>query len=339
MNVVVVGSVNTDVVARVARIPSPGETLLGKDLARYGGGKGANQAVAAARAGGADVAFVGAVGEDPDADARRSALEADGIDTTGLVTVPGPTGTALITVADDGENAIVVAAGANGARQNLTDGQLDVLAGAEVVIAQLEVPIPLVLQAGRHRPEGSLFLLNAAPSAEMTDPSTAADLLAVTDVLVVNEHELADIAGEVGTEAAIAQVSEQVPVLIVTLGSAGALVAVGPERRQVPAFGVTAVDTTGAGDTFCGVLAARLAEAAGHTGLAGATAGHTGLAGATTGHTTGPVPSIDAIADAARAASAAAALAVGTAGAQESVPTTEAVADQLARTPHPRPQE
>ena len=317
MNVVVVGSVNTDVVARVARIPSPGETLLGKDLARYGGGKGANQAVAAARAGGADVAFVGAVGDDPDADARRTALEADGIDTTGLVTVPGPTGTALITVADDGENAIVVAAGANGAREALSQAQLEVLARAEVVIAQLEVPIPLVLQAGRHRPEGSLFLLNAAPSTAMTDPATAAELLEATDVLVVNEHELADIAGGIDTEAAIAQVTEQVPVLIVTLGSAGALVAVGTERRQVPAFEVTAVDTTGAGDTFCGVLAAR---------LAGATAD-------------GAIADIDAIADAARAASAAAALAVGTAGAQESVPTTEAVAERLARTPHPRPQE
>ena len=313
MNVVVVGSVNTDVVARVARIPSPGETLLGSDLARYGGGKGANQAVAAARAGGADVAFVGAVGEDPDADARRTALEADGIDTTGLVTVPGPTGTALITVAEDGENAIVVAAGANGAREELTEAQLDVLTRAEVVIAQLEVPIPLVLQAGRRRPEGSLFLLNAAPSTAMTDPATAADLLEVTDVLVVNEHELADIAGGIGTEAAIPQVAAQVAVLIVTLGSAGALVVAGDERREVPAYSVTAVDTTGAGDTFCGVLAARLAEAAGHQ------------PGST-------LPHIDAIAEAARAASAAAALAVGTAGAQESVPTTGAVADLLART-------
>ncbi|WP_147916813.1 ribokinase [Ruania zhangjianzhongii] len=312
MNVVVVGSVNTDVVARVARIPSPGETLLGSDLARYGGGKGANQAVAAARAGGADVAFVGAVGEDPDADARRTALEADGIDTTGLVTVPGPTGTALITVADDGENAIVVAAGANGAREQLSAGQLEVLARAEVVITQLEVPIPLVLQAGRRRPKGSLFLLNAAPSTAMTDPATAADLLAVTDVLVVNEHELADIAGGIGTEAAITQVTGQVRVLIVTLGSAGALVAVGTERREVAAFGVTAVDTTGAGDTFCGVLAARLAGVA----------------------ESGADPDIDVIAEAARVASAAAALAVGTAGAQESVPTAAAVAAQLARTPH-----
>ena len=323
MNVVVVGSVNTDVVARVARIPSPGETLLGKDLARYGGGKGANQAVAAARAGGAEVAFVGAVGDDPDAAVRRAALEADGIDTAGLVAVPGPTGTALITVADDGENAIVVAAGANGAREDLTTDQLTVLGRAEVVIAQLEVPVPLVLQAGRHRRADSLFLLNAAPSTAMTDPTTAADLLGITDVLVVNEHELADTAGDVGTEAAIAQVAEQVPVLIVTFGSAGALVAVGTERREIPAFPATAVDTTGAGDTFCGVLAARLAELTGRSN------------GARTGQATGPVPSIDAIADAARAASAAAALAVGTPGAQESVPTTGAVATELTRIPHP----
>ncbi|WP_022917985.1 ribokinase [Ruania albidiflava] len=310
MTVVVVGSVNTDVVARVARIPGPGETLLGEDLARYGGGKGANQAVAAARAGGARVAFVGAVGSDPDADVRRRDLETEGIDTTGLVSVPGPTGTALITVAADGENAIVVAAGANAAREELEPAQRDVLARAGAVITQLEVPVPLVLQAGRERPEGSLFLLNAAPSAAMTEPATAADLLAVTDVLVVNEHELADIAGAIGTEAAIVQVAEQVPVLIVTLGSAGALVVVGTERRQVPAFEVTAVDTTGAGDTFCGVLAARLAA---------------------TRPAEGSVPAIETVADAARVASAAAALAVGTAGAQDSVPTAGAVADLLAR--------
>src|SRR5699024_1527107 len=127
------------------------------------------------------------------------------------------------------------------------------------VVTQLEVPVPLVLEAGRQRPTGSLFLLNAAPSAAMTDPGTAADLLEITDVLVVNEHELADIAGNVGTERAIAQVADQVPVLIVTLGAAGALVVAGQQRRQVPAFDVSAVDTTGAGDTFCGVLAAQLA--------------------------------------------------------------------------------
>lgn len=315
MTVVVVGSVNTDVVARVARIPGPGETLLGQDLARYGGGKGANQAVAAARAGGAQVAFVGAVGSDPDADARRSDLEADGIDTTGLIGVPGPTGTALITVAADGENAIVVAAGANGSREELDADQLTVLDRAQVVVTQLEVPVPLVLQAGRQRPAGSLFLLNAAPSAAMTDPGAAADLLEITDVLVVNEHELADIAGNVGTEQAIAQVADQVPVLIVTLGAAGALVVAGPQRRQVPAFDVSAVDTTGAGDTFCGVLAAQLAAAR-------------------PAH--GAVPAIEEIAEAARAAAAAAALAVGTPGAQDSVPTTQAVAELLARTTTPR---
>src|SRR5699024_8857695 len=174
-------------------------------------------------------------------------LEADGIDATGLISVPGPTGTALITVAADGENAIVVAAGANAAREELEPAQQEVLARAGAVISQLEVPVPLVLQAARQRPAGSLFLLNAAPSAAMTDPATAADLLAVTDVLVVNEHELADIAGDVGTEDAIVRVAEQVPVLIVTLGSVGALVVTGGERRQVPAFDVTAVDTTGAG--------------------------------------------------------------------------------------------
>lgn len=320
MNVVVVGSVNTDLVARVARIPSPGETLLGTDLARYGGGKGANQAVAAARAGGAEVAFVGAVGSDPEAAERRRALAAEQIDTTGLVSVEGATGTALITVADDGENAIVVAAGANGVLKELTDAQQRVLGRAEVVIAQLEVPIPLVLQAARHRPERSLFVLNAAPSTAMTHPAAAAELLGVTDVLVVNEHELADVAGDVDTAAAIETVTDQVPVLVVTLGSAGALVATRGERRQVPAFEASAVDTTGAGDTFCGVLAARLSAWVAQSQADATVPGRS-------------LPPLDAVADAARTAAAAAALAVGTPGAQDSIPTAAAVADLLTGPP------
>src|SRR5699024_211997 len=182
-------------------------------------------------------------------------------------------------------------------------------ARAGAVISQLGVPVQLVLQAARERPAGSLFLVSAAPSAAMTDPATAADLLAVTDVLVVNEHELADIAGDVGTEDAIVRVAEQVPVLIVTLGSVGALVVTGNERRQVPAFDVTAVDTTGAGDTFCGVLAARLAASR---------------------PADGGVPAIEAVAHACGAACAAAALAVGTAGAQDSVAAAGAVSELLA---------
>ncbi|WP_163544059.1 PfkB family carbohydrate kinase [Occultella kanbiaonis] len=328
MTVAVVGSVNTDIVARVARAPRPGETVLGSDLSRHGGGKGANQAVAAARAGGASVAFVGAVGSDPDGGALRAALVADGVDTAALVTVPGPSGTALITVADDGENAIVVVPGANGALAALTTAQRRVVATATVVVAQLEVPVPLVLDAARARADGALLVLNAAPSAPLTDPDTAAALLAATDVLVVNELELADIVasgpstparGGSGTEApghepvveyseAIAQVARRVPVLIVTLGSDGAVIAIGDDRRLVPAFPATAVDTTGAGDTFCGVLAA---------GLADSPAGR-------------PMPPIDVLARAARAASAAAALAVGRAGAQDSVPSAVAVTDLLA---------
>ncbi|TDE99125.1 ribokinase [Occultella glacieicola] len=333
MTVVVVGSVNTDLVARVPHVPRPGETLLGSDLARHGGGKGANQAVAAARAGAVPVAFVGAVGSDPDGEALRGALVADGIDTAGLVTVPGPSGMALITVAQDGENAIVVAPGANGALSTLTDVQRRVVAAADVVVAQLEVPVPLVLDAARTRSDHALLVLNAAPSAPLTDPGTAADLLAVTDVLVLNEHELADVggpspagsagtagtagtAGKAGTDTpeAIARVADRVPALIVTLGSDGAVIAVGDDRRRVPAFPARAVDTTGAGDTFCGVLAAALAGAGGGSGER-------------------RVPPIDALAQAARAASAAAALAVGRVGAQASVPTAAEVRDLLAGAP------
>ncbi|UFU01883.1 ribokinase [Ruania suaedae] len=301
MTIAVVGSVNTDVVARVPRIPRPGETVLGTDLVRGGGGKGANQAVAAARAGGAEVTFVGAVGEDPEGGVLRTRLEADGVDTHALITVPGPSGTALITVDEAGENAIVVAPGANGARESLTDTQREAVAAARVVVAQLEVPVPLVLDVAASRSPEAILVLNAAPSAPLADPETARAVLAVTDVLVVNEHELADIAGTEQTEEAITRLTAQVPAVVVTLGGQGVLVAVGEDRRQVPAFPVTAVDTTGAGDTFCGVLAAHLSDL-----------------------------TADALARAARTAAAAAALAVTRAGAMDAVPTTDEVAALLA---------
>ncbi|MFG6475494.1 PfkB family carbohydrate kinase [Microbacterium sp. P06] len=314
MSVVVVGSVNRDVVARVARIPGPGETVLASSLSRTGGGKGANQAVAAARAGGAAVAFVGAVGDDADGAALRDGLLADGIDVTGLVGVPGATGTALISVGDDGENAIVVVAGANAARSDLTSVQRERVGEADVLATQLEVPLALVTAAAAARRAGAWHVLNAAPSSPLVDAHVDAvdGLLADVDVLIVNEHELRDIAAmssleAVSLDAAVDAVAARVPALIVTLGADGCLVATPTGRRRIAAHPTRAVDTTGAGDTFCGVFAASLAAS-------GASAGKA---------------DIEVFAAAARIASAAAALAVRSPGAQEAVPTVADVAGLL----------
>ena len=216
--------------------------------------------MAAARARGASVAFIGAVGDDGDGDALRAALEADGIDVTGLASSDSPTGVALISVADDGENAIVVISGANATETSLSARQRELVADADVVIAQLEIPVARVLEAARLRRAGSVFILNASPSAPFADAAVAERLLSAVDVLVVNEHELRDIsrhpAGPVSE--AIDALAERVGALVVTLGAEGSVIALGAERRLVPAFPVEAVDTTGAGDTYCGVLAAQL---------------------------------------------------------------------------------
>lgn len=302
MRVAVVGSVNMDVVARVDHIPAPGETLLARSSSRGGGGKGANQAVAAARARGASVAFIGSVGDDVDGRALRAALEADGIDVSGLESSTSPTGLALISVGDDGENAIVVIAGANATGAELSPRQQALVSGADVVVAQLEIPPARVLEAARLRGPGALFVLNASPSAPFDDDGVADRLLSAADVVIVNEHELRDIARTPAgpLSSAIDALAERVGALVVTLGSEGSVIAAGPQRRAVAAFPVRAVDTTGAGDTYCGVLAAELAG---------------GRAALT----------IDALAGAARIAGAAAALAVGRPGAQASVPTVDEV--------------
>ncbi|WP_322409965.1 ribokinase [Microbacterium invictum] len=298
MSVVVVGSLNRDVVTRVAHVPGPGETVLATDLVRTAGGKGGNQAVAAKRAGGARVAFIGAIGADADGRVLRDALAADDIDVSGIEVVDAPTGTALISVADDGENAIVVAPGANAQRTALTEHQRTLVADARVLVTQLEIPAALVLDAASAR-GSAIHVLNAAPSQPVADGG--AELLATVDVLIVNEHEMRDLSGRTDIEAGVDDLLGRVPVIVVTLGSAGCLVATPEGRRRVAAFPVDAVDTTGAGDTFCGVFAARLA--------AGGTA----------------VPHLDLLVDAARAGAAAASLSVQRPGAQDSVPTAREV--------------
>ena len=308
-DVVIVGSINQDIVARVERIPAPGETVLASTLMRTGGGKGANQAVAARRAGGASVAFVGAVGTDADGDALRSALLADGIDVSGLSQLDGPSGTALIAVDAAAENTIVVVPGANAVLSELAPGQRAVVADARVLLTQLEIPIPLVQDAAAARSNTAWHLLNAAPSAPFA--AAGADLLPTVDVLIVNEHEALDIAGVSDLPTAVDALASRVGALVVTLGRRGSLVVCGDVRADIAAFAADAVDTTGAGDTFCGMFAATLAAS---------------------GRTPDSVD-VSLLAEAARAGAAAAALAVTRPGAQAAVPTRSEVVALLERTP------
>lgn len=254
--VVVLGSINMDVSTYMERIPAPGETVLAHDLLRSPGGKGGNQAVAAARAGGARTAFVGAVGTDAEADVLRAQLTGEGIDVSGLATIEGPSGIALIFVDDGGENSIVVVPGANGAFTELSQVQAAQLRGAAVVLAQLEIQMGLIEQAAQiARDAGGMFMLNAAPSRPLDDA-----LLAMIDVLVVNEYEALEVAERDDLDEALAALAARVKVVVLTKGAQGSfIVREGHETIHVPARSVAAVDTTAAGDTYCGVFAAALA--------------------------------------------------------------------------------
>ncbi|MFC4553792.1 PfkB family carbohydrate kinase [Georgenia faecalis] len=296
--VVVVGSANLDLVVDVPRHPGAGETILGGDLRRSPGGKGANQAVAAARAGGASTTFLGSLGNDDGAEILLASLERAGVRTDLVQRSAAATGTALISVTADGENTIIVAPGANG------DLRIDAaararLAEADVVLAQLEIPLETVLAAAAARRPGAVLALNAAPSRDL--PAPVWDAL---DLLVVNEHEALDLTGAPDQDAALAALLARVPAVVITLGSAGCLVAErGRPSVEVPSPRVPAVDTTGAGDTFCGVLAAALAAG-------------------------------EPLVAAARRAAAAGALAVTRPGAQEAVPTAAETAE-LVRAGYP----
>jgi ribokinase len=249
-DVVIVGSANVDLVLPVQRIPRPGETVLATSLTRGPGGKGANQAVAAARAG-ASTAFVASLGDDESGALLRDALGAAGVELGLVSTTRTPTGTAIITVDAAGENAITVAPSAN-AELMLNRTSESAIRAAAVVLAQLEIPFETVRAAAE---ASSYFILNAAPAAELDD-----DLLAHVDLLVVNEHEAAVVGGSP------AALMERVPAAVVTLGGAGALVLRrGEGEVRVAGVEVEVVDTTAAGDTFCGVLAAALAAGTGLT--------------------------------------------------------------------------
>jgi len=252
---VVLGSANIDLVYSVEEVPALGETVLATGQARHPGGKGLNQAVAAARAG-ARTAFIGAVGDDPGGVELVAVLRDCGIDTTLLRTVEGATGTALITVQRDGNNTIVVAAGANGTINELTVAAREAVTAASVLVAQLEVPLAVVAQAAEAaRSAGTAVVLNAAPAMPLDDA-----LLTLVDVLVVNENEAMTLASGDDPIVAAGTLTDRASTVVVTLGSAGAAVLQrGEQIEELPAIEVQVADTTGAGDTFTGVLAAGLA--------------------------------------------------------------------------------
>lgn len=241
-DVCVVGSANLDLVATVDRLPGPGETVPGSSFAEYPGGKGLNQAVAAARAG-ASVAFVGAVGDDGAGATLRAVMDDNGIDSSRVATSASATGRALIGVAASGENSIIVVAGANA---TVTAREVP---AARVVLTQLEVPLPAVesaLAAGRAA--GAITVLNPAP----VQPIDAA-ILQWCDIVVPNEHEVELLGGVAHLLALGARA------VVVTLGRRGCDLHTSDGVVHIDPFAVVPVDTTGAGDTFSGSLCARLA--------------------------------------------------------------------------------
>jgi len=258
--ILIVGSLNADLVVRTDRFPGPGETVRGSELATLPGGKGANQAAAAALLGG-DVRMLGAVGADAHGELLTGSLRRAGADVDGVRLIDGvATGTAMITVNADGENTIVVSPGAN---DRLTADDVrgsDAFSGRSVLGLCLEIDTSVVLAAAqRAGADGATVLLNLSPYAEVPE-----ELLAATDVLLVNEHEASTLLGVDVESVDAAEVASRlagrgIRRAVVTRGSEGALVFDDGESATVPAVPVTAVDTTGCGDAFMGALALRLA--------------------------------------------------------------------------------
>lgn len=244
----VVGSVNADLTFIVESLPRPGQTVLADSLSSAPGGKGGNQAVAAARAG-ATVQLVAALGTDGAAEQLRAHLRTNGVGLDGVVSVPGPSGSAAVLVDAAAENCIVVAPGANAHLSLSSSSVRSVVADCDVVLISLEIPPDTALAAARlGRSAGATVLVNASPSG--CDPAFVADLAETTDVVVVNDTEAGDWLD--GDRACV-------PHLVITRGAEGAR-HIGEQHFDVPAPAVEPVDTTGAGDVFAGVLAATWPE-------------------------------------------------------------------------------
>lgn len=254
--IAVLGSANMDLVTEVARIPRPGETLIGRTLRHYPGGKGANQAVAAARLGG-EVAFFGKVGRDAYGEALCAAMRADGVDIGGVEAVAEPTGTASIWVEDSGENAIACVPGANGAVDAAyVDRVFARLAAARVLLLQLEIPLDAIGHLLRRLPpRGPLVILDPAPAQRLS-----ALPLERVDLLTPNETELRTLTGDDDPERAAGSLRRMgARAVLCKMGERGAVL-YGDEVVHVAAFDVDVVDTTAAGDAFNGALAVAWAD-------------------------------------------------------------------------------
>jgi ribokinase len=254
--ILVAGSANLDFVVQANHIPQPGETVLGRNFQTFPGGKGANQAVACARAGGAVTHMLVALGNDAFAKPLQTSLREAGVVLHEVPSNQAPTGCAFICVSDGGENAITVAPGANATlRPEHWHSHATGLEGFTHLLMQLEIPLETVqayAQAGQNA--GLVVVLNAAP-AQQLPPA----LLALTDVLVVNEGELAEVAAHQGSIAeCLPRIA--VPTVVVTLGHRGCCMRHQGTLIYQPGFAITPVDTTGAGDTFCGALVAAMAQ-------------------------------------------------------------------------------
>ena len=263
-HIVVVGSLNMDLVVRTQRLPIPGETIIGSDFRTFPGGKGANQAVAAARLGGA-VKMIGRVGGDDFGRALLKAVAQDGVDTSQILTDPeAASGVALITVEAGGQNTIVVASGANShlTTQDVSAAEAS-FEGASVLLLQLESPLAAVVRAIElARKYQAQVVLNPAP-AQLLE----VDFLSRVDYLVPNQSELALLTGMETISDALQALRAQglrrgarVPTVIVTLGGEGVLVVKDSQELRLPAYSVQVIDTTAAGDAFVGAFAVALTE-------------------------------------------------------------------------------
>jgi ribokinase len=299
VTVVVVGSANLDLVYQVERIPGGGETVLALDASEHPGGKGNNQAIAAVRAG-AHTRFIASLGSDAHGDRLATTLEQSGVDAL-LRRVDAATGTALITVDEHGENSIVVSQGANAELAGLTDRELAAISDADFLLMQLEIPVETVTNAAkRAHASGVVVIVNAAPIRDL--PSELTDSV---DILIVNEHEALLLAAQIapqlslppaisidGARDIMSILLRIVPSVVVTLGASGSVVLsreMGDSpAAHVPSAAVAPVDTTGAGDTFCGALVAELDRGSDLITAAGFASAAAGLAV----QTHGAVPTI-----------------------------------------------
>ncbi|AGZ45671.1 ribokinase [Actinoplanes friuliensis] len=252
--IVVAGSANMDLVGLAARLPLPGETVLGDDFVMTPGGKGANQAIAAARAGGA-CTFLGAIGSDAFGVTIKARLNASEVDTENLRTSYGSSGVAVIMVDRAGENSIMVSPGANSSFAGLSATETAIIAECDVLVCQQEIPVDTVVAAAQAAREGNTrVILNAAPARDLPP-----ELVAAVDLLVVNENEALAITGT--PELDMAGLLAVVPRVVLTMGGAGSWYADREGRdERIPACAVDVADTTAAGDAFTGALAVAWGE-------------------------------------------------------------------------------